>query len=675
MKKILGIFLVFLLTVSVHADQVDTTLISFDPLFPEPQHQQATRIITQLLTQNHYKRIQIDDSLSSQAFDRFIDRLDYSHIYFLESDIEGFEKYRYRFDDYFRIGRVDAAFEIFNFYEKRLAERLMHVFKLLDGGFDFTVDEYIELDRGDAPWAKTTEELDEIWRKRIKHEALSLKIAGKDWDEVVSTLRKRYKRVQRNLQQYQSEDVFQLVMNSLSESFDPHTNYFSPKSYDNFKIQMSQSLEGIGARLSTENVYTRVVEIVPGGPADKSHKLFPNDRIMGVGQGDDGEMVDVVGWRIDDVVQLIRGKKGTIVRLQLLRAGESVGAPTDTIALVRDKVNLEDQSAKSDTVQIIHQGRKLTFGIIDVPEFYSDYEARHRGEKNYKSTTRDVENLVEQLKAMKVDGIIIDLRHNGGGFLNEAVDLTGLFIDKGPVVQVRDSRGNLNIERDTDPTKIYDGPMAVVIDRLSASASEIFAAAIQDYNRGIIVGSQSFGKGTVQNAIDLNRYVPGSSDKLGQLKLTVAKFYRINGGSTQHTGVMPDISFPSRYNSMDIGESTSKNALLWDKIRPTQYEVYRPYSDVIPQLEAQHNIRMDKSAEYASLLDNISKYEESKNHNRISLMESKRREELKKEEKDSEQEEEDPEADNPIKKDLLLKETAHILGDYLLLSETQSSSR
>jgi carboxyl-terminal processing protease len=675
MKRILGVFLIFLLTISVHADQVDTTLISFDPLFPEPQHQQATRIITQLLTQNHYKRIQIDDSLSSQAFDRFIDRLDYSHIYFLESDIEGFEKYRYRFDDYFRIGRVDAAFEIFNFYEKRLAERLMHVFKLLDGGFDFTVDEYIELDREDAPWAKTTEELDEIWRKRIKHEALSLKIAGKDWNEIVSTLRKRYKRVQRNLQQYQSEDVFQLVMNSLSESFDPHTNYFSPKSYDNFKIQMSQSLEGIGARLSTENVYTRVVEIVPGGPADKSHKLFPNDRIMGVGQGDDGEIVDVVGWRIDDVVQLIRGKKGTIVRLQLLRAGESAGAPTDTIALVRDKVNLEDQSAKSDTVQIIHQGRKLTFGIIDVPEFYSDYEARHRGEQNYKSTTRDVKNLVEQLKAMKVDGIIIDLRHNGGGFLNEAVDLTGLFIDKGPVVQVRDSRGNLNIERDTDPTKIYDGPMAVVIDRLSASASEIFAAAMQDYNRGIIVGSQSFGKGTVQNAIDLNRYVPGSSDKLGQLKLTVAKFYRINGGSTQHTGVMPDISFPSRYNSMDIGESTSKNALLWDKIRPTQYEVYRPYSDVIPQLEAQHNIRMDKSPEYASLLDNISKYEESKNHNRISLMESKRREELKKEEKDSEPEEEDPEADNPIKKDLLLKETAHILGDYLLLSETQSSAR
>lgn len=675
MKRILGIFLISLFTFYVNADQVDTTQISFDPLFPEPQHQQATRIIVQLLSQNHYKRIAIDDSLSSQAFDRYIERLDYNRIYFLDSDIQSFEKYRYKFDDYFRSGRVDVAFEIFNVYEKRLAERLMHVFDMLRHPFDFTVDEYIELDRENAPWSKTTAELDEIWRKRIKLEALNLKIAGKDWDEIVKTLRKRYKRVERNLEQYQSEDVFQLVMNCLSESFDPHTNYFSPKNYDNFKIQMSQSLEGIGARLSTENDYTKVVEIVAGGPADKSRKLFPNDRILGVAQGDDGEMVDVVGWRIDDVVQLIRGKKGTKVRLQLLRAGESAGAPTDTIALVRDKINLEDQSAKSDTVQIIHQGRKLTFGIIDVPEFYSDYEARNKGDKNYKSTTRDVKNLVEDLKAMNLDGIIIDLRHNGGGFLNEAVELTGLFIDKGPVVQVRDSRGNLNVERDSDPTMIYDGPLAVVIDRLSASASEIFAAAIQDYNRGIIIGSQSFGKGTVQNAIDLNRYVPGSYDKLGQLKLTVAKFYRINGGSTQHDGVMPDISFPSRYNSMDIGESTSKNALQWDKIKPTPYHVYRPYSDVIPELEVQHNIRMDKSPEYAGLLDNISKYEELKNDKKISLMESKRREEQKKEEKETEADENEAESESSIKKDLLLKESAHILGDYLLLSKTQSASK
>lgn len=676
MKRILVIFLISLFIFHVNADQIDTTQISFDSLFPEPQHQQATRIIVQLLTQNHYKGIEIDDSLSSQAFDRYIDRLDYNRLYFLESDIKAFEKYRYEFDDYFRSGRVDAAFEIFNLYEKRLAERLMHVFKLLQNNFDFTIDEYVELDRSEALWAKTSDELNELWRHRIKHEALNLKLAGKEWDEIVKTLRKRYKRVKRNLEQYQSEDVFQLVMNCLSESFDPHTNYFSPKNYDNFKIQMSQSLEGIGARLSTENEYTRVVEIVPGGPADKSGRLLPNDKILGVAQGDDGEMVDVIGWRIDDVVQLIRGKKGTKVRLQLLRAGKAEGAPTDTIALIRDKVNLEDQSAKSDTIQIMHQGRKLTFGIIDIPEFYSDFEARHKGDKNYKSTTRDVKKLVEELKAKKVDGIIIDLRHNGGGFLNEAVELTGLFIDKGPVVQVRDSRGNLNVERDSDPTKIYDGPLAVIIDRLSASASEIFAAAIQDYNRGIVIGSQSFGKGTVQNAIDLNRYLPGSHDRLGQLKLTVAKFYRVNGGSTQHTGVMPDISFPSRYSLMDIGESTSKNALLWDKIRPTQYDVYRPYSDVIPELEVQHSIRMDKSEEYATLLDDISKYEQSKNDKKISLMESKRREERKKEEQEAESDEEaEAKPENPIKKDLLLKESAHILGDYLLLSETQSSSR
>ncbi|NIW78769.1 MAG: PDZ domain-containing protein, partial [Calditrichae bacterium] len=449
-------------------------------------------------------------------------------------------------------------------YEERVAERLEYVFDRLDREFDFTIDEYIELDRSDFPWATTKQELEEIWRKRLKHEALNLKLAGKDWEGTKETLKKRYKRVKKNIAQYQSEDVFQLLMNSLSESFDPHTNYFSPKRFDNFRIHMSQSLEGIGARLTTENEYTKVVEIVPGGPAAKSNQLHPNDRILGVGQGEDSEIVDVVGWRIDDVVQLIRGKKGTLVRLQLLRAGESIGATTDTIALVRDKIKLEDQSAQSDTIQIDHQGRRMTFGIIDIPAFYSDYEAKRAGDKDYKSTTKDVERLVRKLIEMNVDGIVIDLRHNGGGFLDEAVNLTGLFIEKGPVVQVRDSRGRLNVERDYDSKIIYKGPLAIVVDRLSASASEIFAAAIQDYNRGVVIGGQSFGKGTVQNAIDLNRFVKGSSNELGQLKLTVAKFYRVDGGSTQHTGVIPDISFPSRYSLMDIGESATENALLWD---------------------------------------------------------------------------------------------------------------
>lgn len=675
MKKLILILSITVVNVFLFADQVDTTVISFEPLYPEKQHRQESKVISHLLTHSHYKKIAINDSLSSEAFDRYIEHLDYNHFYFLESDINSFEKYRYMFDDYFRSGQVETAYDIFNVYAKRVAERLEYVLSILDQDFDFTVDEYVVLDRNDAPWPKTTTELDEIWRKRIKYEALNLKLADKDSEGIMKTLRKRYNRVKRNIAQYQSEDVFQLLMNSLSESFDPHTNYFSPKGFDNFRIQMSQSLEGIGARLSTENEFTNVVEIVPGGPADKSKKLFPNDRILGVGQGTDGELVDVIGWRIDDVVQLIRGKKGTTVRLELLRAGEPLGAPTVTIAIVRDKIKLEDQSAKSDTLQIMHQGRKLVFGVINIPVFYSDYEARRNGDGDYKSTTRDVRRLVEELKLMDVDGIIIDLRHNGGGFLNEAVDLTGLFIESGPVVQVRDSQGRVNVERDRDPSKIYDGPLAVVIDRLSASASEIFAAAIQDYERGIIIGSQSFGKGTVQNAIDLNRFVRNTDSKLGELKLTVAKFYRIDGGSTQHSGVIPDITFPSRYTFMDIGESSNKNSLLWDKIDPVRYHIYGLNSDVIPQLAQQHKIRMENSSEYDEIIEKISKFEESKNHKKISLMESKRREELKKEESDdeSENEEDDPDSQSEIKKDFLLKETAHVLGDYLLLSSTQSA--
>ena len=675
MKRLIFILILVVVNAHLFADQVDTTQISFEPLFPEMQHRQESKVISHLLTHSHYKKIAINDSLSSEAFDRYINHLDYNHFYFLRSDINSFEKYRFMFDDYFRSGQIEAAYDIFNIYEKRVAERLEYVFSLLDQKFDFTKDEYIVLDRNDEPWPKTTEELNEIWRKRIKYEALNLKLADKDEQGIVETLRKRYNRVKRNIAQYQSEDVFQLLMNSLSESFDPHTNYFSPKGFDNFRIQMSQSLEGIGARLSTENEFTNVVEIVPGGPADKSKKLFPNDRILGVGQGSDGELVDVIGWRIDDVVQLIRGKKGTTVRLQLLRAGEPLGSTTETISIVRDKINLEDQSAKSDTLQIMHQGKKLVFGIINIPVFYSDYEAMRNGDGDYKSTTRDVKRLVEELKLMDVDGIIIDLRHNGGGFLNEAVDLTGLFIDTGPVVQVRDSQGKVNVERDRDPSKIYNGPLAVVIDRLSASASEIFAAAIQDYERGIIIGSQSFGKGTVQNAIDLNRFIRSTDNKLGELKLTVAKFYRINGGSTQHTGVVPDITFPSRYTFMDIGESSNKNSLLWDKIDPVRYHVYGLNSDLIPQLVQQHNLRMENNTDYDKIIENISEYEESKDHKKISLMESKRRQELNKEEaeKEADDEEDETEVESKIKKDFLLKESAHVLGDYLLLSDTQSA--
>ena len=671
-KKLLkGFILVLSLSILLGSKTYDSDKISYQQLSPEQEHQQISRLIVRLLTQKHYQKREINDSLSYEIFDRYIDRLDHSRIYFHESDIQSFEKYRYQLDDYLKKGDVDAAYTMFIVYQQRLAERLEYVFNRLKTEFDFTIDEYIEFDRETLPWSKTTAELDEIWRKRLKHDALNLKLSGKDWEGITSTLEKRYKRIQTNLSQFQSEDVFQIFMNALSESFDPHTSYFSPKSFDDFKIRMSQAFEGIGARLQTENEFTKVVEIVPGGPADKGKLLFPNDRIIGVAQGPDGELVDVVGWRLDDVVQLIRGKKGTTVQLQILSAERGANAAPETIAIVRDKVTLEDQSAKSEILEIEHGEKDFKFGVITIPTFYSDFEARRRGEKEYKSTSRDVRKLLDDLKQQLVDGIIIDLRNNGGGFLNESVELTGLFIEQGPVVQVRDRRGRVNVERDSDRELAYDGPLAVLMNRLSASASEIFSAAIQDYNRGIIIGSQSFGKGTVQNAIDLNRYVKNPSKKLGQLKLTVAKFYRIDGGSTQHVGVIPDISFPSRFNLMEIGENSRDNALLWDEIEPLQYDNLKAVSKVIPQLDRRSNLRLSRNEDFASLKENLAEYKDRREKTRVTLQEDKRKKEREKanKKKDSDSSKDVDSNKDKKKKDLLLNESAHILSDYIIISQ------
>lgn len=651
---------------SLFADSVisDTT-ITFKNLEPEPQHRRVSQTISQILTQYHYLKKAIDDSMSSQMFDRYLESLDPNRLYFLSGDIRDFEKFRFMFDDFVNSGQLNVAYAIFNTYEKRVAERLQYVFHHIDQPFDFTLDEYLNYDRENAPWANNPAELDELWRKRLKNETLRLKLAGKDPAGIVKTLRKRYKRMQKNVAQSQSEDVFQILMNAFAESFDPHTNYFSPKEFDDFKIRMSQSLEGIGARLVNENDYTKVVAIVPGGPADKSKLLHPNDKIVGVAQGYDGEMIDVVGWRIDDVVQLIRGKKNTIVRLQLLQSDASPGSPPDTIALIRDKIKLEDQSAKADTVHIIHNGQEMIFGVITIPTFYSDFDAMRRGDKDYKSTTRDVARLLGKLEAQNVDGVIIDLRRNGGGYLNEAVDLTGLFIDRGPVVQVRDTNGQVDVERDQHPGRVYDGPLAVMVDRLSASASEIFAAAIQDYNRGIIIGSQSYGKGTVQRPIDLNRFVRDSNLKLGQIKLTIAKFYRVDGRSTQHDGVTPDVPFPSRLSLMDIGESSQPNALVWDHIKGIRHSDFEELGGILPQLNKQHMLRLSNNPEYEELLAEIDDYKKLRNQKHVSLNEAKRRAEMdkRKRKKDEETEEQDK------KDDLLMTESAQVLGDYITLKK------
>lgn len=687
MKKFLLAFLILIFSIPAYAavDLPDTTHITFEPIRPEPQHKNVSQLVTNLLVRNHYKKHTVGDSLSVEMFDRYLKRLDFNRLYFLQSDIDKFEEYRYSFDDLVLSGNVTVAYEIFQIYQQRVAERLEYIYKRLRHEFDFTLDEYIEFDREETAWATTPAELDELWRKRLKHDALNLKLAGKDWEGIQETLVKRYQRVHKNVSQYQSEDVFQLLMNALAETFDPHTSYFSPKSFDDFKIEMSQSLEGIGARLRTEEDFTLVVEIVPGGPADKSNILHPNDRITGVGQGSDGEIIDVVGWRIDDVVQLIRGDKGTTVRLELLRANDPVGAPSDTIALVRDKVKLEDQTAKSEILELEHEGQPFKFGVITIPTFYADYEGRREGDPDYKSTSSDVRKILQEFKDQQISGVIVDLRRNGGGFLNEAVDLTGLFIDQGPVVQVRNSNGALDVKRDTDPSVAYDGPLAVIVDRLSASASEIFAAAIQDYDRGIIIGSDTFGKGTVQNAIDLNRFVRSGDLKLGQLKLTVAKFYRIDGRSTQHVGVTPDIEFPTRFSLMDIGESSRENALLYDVIDPLRYNNRNDHgiTQLVPRIENQHNVRLSNNAEYASLMDDLREFEANRNRTRLSLNENVRRQEreenknedddphlMDNESAEADTTEADEEEEDSLEDDLMLMESAHVLGDYILLSES-----
>lgn len=645
--------------------------ISYTDLTPELHHRKVSREVTKLLTRAHYQKRRLDDNISSETFDRFLEKLDYYRLYFLESDVASFEEQRYSFDNYLGSGQVERAYEIFNLYQKRRAERLDYVFRRLEIEFDYDKEEDIQIDRSEAPWATTTVELDNIWRKRLKHAALNLKIAGKEWVDIQKTLRKRYIRAAKNLKQYQSEDVFQTLMNAFSESFDPHTNYFSPKNFDDFKIRMSQSLEGIGARLVNENEYTKVVEIVAGGPADKSEDLHPNDRITAVGQSVDGELVDVVGWRIDDVVQLIRGKKTTIVRLVVLRADDLEGVAPDTVSLVRDRVKLEDQSVTSKVVELEHLGKMLKIGVVEIPTFYSDFDAIRRREPDYKSTTRDSRKAIDEFKKQNVDGIIIDLRRNGGGFLNEAVDLTGLFIDRGPVVQVKNTQGTLDVERDRDPSIVWDGPLAVMIDRLSASASEIFAAAIQDYNRGIIVGSQSFGKGTVQRPVDLNRLMPDSGNKLGQVKMTIAKFYRINGKSTQHIGVMPHISLPSNLDPEEFGESTRENALLYDKIDALTYSKAGSLGAIVSRLDEQHKQRIANDDDFNELIADMQKFRESRKIQSLSLNEEVRRAERQKEKEKQEAKEKEEEDD----RDLLLDETAHIIGDYILLEKEGLQTR
>ncbi|KPV92761.1 Tail-specific protease precursor [Pseudoalteromonas sp. P1-30] len=575
----------------------------------ESQHGTASKRVANLFARSHYTPVRFNDGLSSKVYDRYIESLDFNKSVFLASDIAAFEKYRNDFDNAITTGKLGFTFDIFNLSLKRRFERYDYSLSLLDKEMTFDKDDEYFFDREDSAWPASQAELDEIWRERVKYDALRLKMTGKDWEGIKEVLTKRYKNAQKRLVQTNSEDAFQIVMNSLARSIEAHTSYLSPRRAEQFKMDMDLELEGIGAVLSPDEDYTVIRSLVPGGPADKTEQLKADDKIIGVAQ-DQKEFVDVIGWRLDDVVDLIKGPKGTKVRLQYLKGSDAHGTPK-VVEITRDKIRLEDRAAKSEVFEASYSNLTSKIGVIEIPGFYNNL-------------SKDVKVELAKLKEENVDGIIIDLRQNGGGSLYEATQLSGLFFDQGPVVQIHTLNNRIEEQKDRDGITYYDGPLTVLVDRYSASASEIFAAAMQDYGRAVIIGEQTFGKGTVQQHKGLGRAYDLYDNDLGSVQYTIAKFYRINGGSTQHKGVIPDISFPSAIDPAEWGESKQDNALPWDSIVRAKYNRQGNLTPVITYLEKQHEVRIKSEPEFGYVFDDIARYNEEKDRKTISLVEADR---------------------------------------------------
>lgn len=682
MKKILihwiGVFSLLAFSTAAFAVAKE---VPVDALVPDNIQRQTALIVNRVLERYHYRKVVLDNKLSEKILDRYLESLDPNKSFFTQQDIDAFAKYSHKLDDAIASGKLEPAFDIFRKYRMRVDQRVALALNLLEKNkFDFTRDETYRFDREDAPWAKDEKEISDQWRKRVKNDILGLRLAGKDEKKIRETLEKRYKTLRRRIHQLDADSVFQTFINAYTLSIEPHTAYMSPERSENFDISMRLSLQGIGAVLRSDDEYTTVQKVVPGGPADKSGQLHAGDRIVGVAQGKDGEMLDIVGWPLQDVVEKIRGKKDTLVRLNVLPKAAGMDAPTKIVSIVRDKIKLEDQAAKSSIIE----ADGMRFGVIDVPAFYRDFRGQASGNKDFRSTTRDVRKLIAKLQEEKVDGIIVDLRNNGGGSLTEATELTGLFIPFGPVVQVKDSQGHIDVERDTDPEEVYSGPLAVLVNRNSASASEIFAAAIQDYGRGLIVGEPTFGKGTVQSLVDLSQFARGKDD-LGRLRLTIAQFFRVQGGSTQHKGVVPDVIFPTADGSGKHGERSLDNALPWAEIKPAEYH---PEGQLhLSMLQSKHEKRVGHDPAFRFLTEQNQEINKLQDKKEVSLLESERKKEwqereqralerhnklralrglepltkLDDEEEDDTDTEEDPEGINRI----MQEETARILADYI----------
>lgn len=672
-------------------------------LKPNPDSRLITYRTRAFLNSYHYKPADLNDKLSGVIFDQYLESLDPARSYFLAADIKYIERYRNELDDYLKNDQVAPAFEIFNLYRQRVNERITYALSLLDKGFDFNVNEELMLEREDEPWAVNQSDLEDYWRRRVKNDWLRLKLTDKESEAIKETLSKRYKLLNERIQEVKPMEVFTWFINAYTQAVEPHTNYFSPRESEAFDISMSLSLEGIGALLERDGEYTAIRSIVTGGPAYLDGQLQPGDRIVGVAQGDT-EVVDVVGWRLDDVVDLIRGPKDTKVRLEVLPAELGVQASSKEITLVRNEIKLEAQAAKKEIITVPgagEEGKDYKLGVIRLPSFYVDMAGRAANRPGYRSTTTDVRRLIYELRDENVDGLMIDLRDNGGGALSEAITMTGLFIDTGPVVQVRNNRGEVKVERDVEPGTAWDGPLAVLVNRYSASASEIFAGAIQDYKRGLIIGEPTFGKGTVQNLIDLDQaFSRSDNDRYGQLKLTVAQFFRVSGESTQLRGVMPDIGLPSTGDSNDEGEGAFKNALPWTKINPAGYAPSNDFAPLLPRLSELHQSRRESDPELRYLQQEIADYNEARERKSVSLLESERRNEMEQQEQRkarkadvtglprisfedtdedrpgrlisaNDQDDEDTAHDKNDNLDIYLDESARIMADFIKLSQSE----
>jgi carboxyl-terminal processing protease len=623
--------------------------VAASDLEPDEQQVIVCKKIAELITNYNYKKVELNDSISTIVYNRYIKSLDENHSYFLASDIKDFEKYKTVLDDDIKEGNLNDAFYIFNVFQKRYIEHVNYSLARLNKSFDFDKKESFVYDRDKLPWPANQAEMDDMWGQRVKYDLLNLKIASPDMAKNKEVLKKRYENLLKQANKLSNQDVFQYFMDAFTEAIDPHTNYFNPSNAANFNIEMSRQLEGIGASLLVENEYVTIKSIVPGGPADKSKQISIDDRIVGVAQGKEGEFQNVVGWRVENAIALIRGTKGTTVKLEILPVGASAGSKPKVVEMVREKIILKDQSAKKEIRTYNNNGKAVKIGVISIPAFYIDYNDYKAGNPNYKSTTHDVKLLLDSLKQENVDGVVIDLRENGGGSLMEAIELTGLFIKQGPVVQVRDTKDQVDVEKDDDPSVTYSGPLGVLVDRFSASASEIFSGAIQDYGRGLILGTQTYGKGSVQNAIDLDRILgsplrdkinqlantvtpgakkgtmkvsTGSQSTYGQLNLTIAKFYRISGSSTQHKGVMPDIQFPSLIPLDKYGEDTEPSAMPFDVIEKSDFTKAGDFTAVLPQIKKMHDQRMESSDSYKYMLEDIADFKKHENESSVTLNEA-----------------------------------------------------